>query len=352
VELLVVAAALEMALTRFLRENLTAADWSSLGITQHDGGDYQQLFGKLFAQLKKAAVVEALARATEFEAQIYRGPGLITYMTDDFLLDVLTDTTERSPTFMLPPFRKIDDTKSPRSWSFVKDPERETVQAWRHLLAREPRGLNWDGEVYKQLNAPAKLLDNPPRLDNREIYKFRIGREPDPSRTEAAQTALILVRVGPTSADSAEKVFRRYGGAYKKTALWYIGPERPPMPRTPVDEVFTITCDLESSPLYLWHHIAIKLVFNTISTATMALMGRVVGNAMIWLSPSNKKLIDRGSRLIAQLTGVGYDQACISLHEAIEEVDTRSRQGQEVPSPVALAIERLGLKDEQVNQYS
>ena len=39
---------------------------------------------------------------------------------------------------------------------------------------------------------------------------------------------------------------------------------------------------------------AIKLVLNTLSTATMARMGRVMGNAMVWVSPSNKKLIDRG----------------------------------------------------------
>jgi len=76
----------------------------------------------------------------------------------------------------------------------------------------------------------------------------------------------------------------------------------------------------------------------------MALMGRVVGNAMIWLSPSNKKLIDRGSRLISQLTGCSYDKACIELYKTIEEVESRSQKAEEVPSPVALAIEHIGLK--------
>lgn len=61
---------------------------------------------------------------------------------------------------------------------------------------------------------------------------------------------------------------------------------------------------------------------------------------MVWLSPSNKKLIDRGSRLIAQQTGCSYEQACIALHEAMEEVESGQRQGQEVSLPVALAIER------------
>jgi len=67
---------------------------------------------------------------------------------------------------------------------------------------------------------------------------------------------------------------------------------------------------------------------------------------MVGLSPSNKKLIDRGSRLIAQQTGCSYEQACIALHEGMEEVESGQRQGQEVSLPVALAIERLRGKRE------
>ena len=91
----------------------------------------------------------------------------------------------------------------------------------------------------------------------------------------------------------------------------------------------------------LWEHLAIKLILNTLSTATMVRMGRVIGNAMVWVSPSNKKLIDRGCRLIAQQTGCTYEHACEVLHEAIEEIGRRVQAGEEVPSPVALAIERI-----------
>jgi len=70
---------------------------------------------------------------------------------------------------------------------------------------------------------------------------------------------------------------------------------------------------------------------------------------MVRLSPSNKKLIDRGSRLIAQQTGCSYEQACIALHEAMEEVESGQRQSQSRENrdlPVALAIERLRGKRE------
>ena len=109
-----------------------------------------------------------------------------------------------------------------------------------------------------------------------------------------------------------------------------------------VDEHIHIPCDLPASPLRLWEHLAIKLILNTLSTATMVRMGRVIGNAMVWVSPSNKKLIDRGCRLIAQQTGCTYEHACEVLHEAIEEIGRRAQTGEEVPSPVALAIERIG----------
>ena len=110
------------------------------------------------------------------------------------------------------------------------------------------------------------------------------------------------------------------------------------------DEVFEFACALPGSPLGLWRHLAVKLILNTISTATMVRMGRVIGNAMVWLSPSNKKLIDRGSRLISQQTACSYEQACVELHKAMEQVELRQLRGEEAPSPVALAIERIGAR--------
>ena len=106
-------------------------------------------------------------------------------------------------------------------------------------------------------------------------------------------------------------------------------------------EHFHFACELPASPLHLWEHLAIKLVLNTVSTATMVRMGRVIGNAMVWLSPSNKKLIDRGTRLISQVTGCRYEHACEILHQTIEDVASIAQQGEEAPSPVALAIERI-----------
>ncbi len=42
----------------------------------------------------------------------------------------------------------------------------------------------------------------------------------------------------------------------------------------------------------------VKLVLNALSTCTMVRLGRVMGNTMIWVVPSNLKLIDRATRYI------------------------------------------------------
>ena len=54
---------------------------------------------------------------------------------------------------------------------------------------------------------------------------------------------------------------------------------------------------------------ATKLVLNMISTATMIKLGKVYGNLMVDLKTVNNKLIDRGIRIISDITGIEYNQA-------------------------------------------
>jgi N-acetylmuramic acid 6-phosphate etherase len=337
-ELFIVGSALEIALIRFLKKILPNEKILKLGLTEFDSIDYLRLLSELMEKLSSPQAVDTYARVIKFEEGIYRSDGLVTYMAGSMLLDVLTDTTERSPTFMLPAFRKYGDNISPNSWAFVKDPFRSTHKAWHALLQREPRGLNWQRRIYKQLNAPANLQNKPPKLDNSEIYKFMIGNESDPSRTNAPDSALVVITAGDEKEKLMHTALQNFGSQYKKNAALILGPKDI---TPPTDEIFKFPCDLRESPLQLWYHLAIKLILNTISTATMVRMDRVIGNAMVWLSPSNKKLIDRGSRLIAQQTGCSYEQAFIALHQAMDAVESGRKQGKEVPSPVALAIERL-----------
>ena len=52
-----------------------------------------------------------------------------------------------------------------------------------------------------------------------------------------------------------------------------------------------------------------KLVLNMISTAVMIKLGKVKGNKMVDMHLSNKKLVDRGTKMLMQEIGVEYETA-------------------------------------------
>jgi len=343
-ELLALGAAVEAALCEVLRRRLTDDEMRQLGIAPRSPADYPRLFGRLLDELSRQENVATIARLVEWEEAIYRRNGLVTYMTDRYLLDVLTDTTERAPTFRLPPFRKCDDEVSARSWAFVKNPRYPAKEAWRRLLRREPRGIDWPASVYRSLDVAPHLRDAPPTLDNREIEKFAIGNEIDPSRFEADDAGLAMILVGDEIGQAGppreafDRVFVEHAASFARTAAVAVGPAPPDRP---VDDVFHVACDLPASPFALWDRLAVKLTLNLMSTATMARMGRVEGNYMSRVETSNKKLVDRATRLVAHLAGVDYETACYALHEAIEKVAPQERATKDAPSPVTVAVEQL-----------
>ena len=53
--------------------------------------------------------------------------------------------------------------------------------------------------------------------------------------------------------------------------------------------------------------IATKFVLNTLTTASMSLMGKVIGNKMVDVAVMNSKLVDRAIRIIADFTGKSYN---------------------------------------------
>lgn len=58
-----------------------------------------------------------------------------------------------------------------------------------------------------------------------------------------------------------------------------------------------------------------KLVLNMLSTATMIRLGRVRDNRMVDMQLSNDKLVDRGTRMVSQETGLDYGRARALLLE-------------------------------------
>jgi len=289
----------------------------------------------LVQELDTAGNRAVMAEVAVREAQIYRQGGRVTYLASRFLLDIFSDTTERSPTFMLPPFRPGDDCSSAVSWAYAKDPTRSSENAWFDMLRHAPRGLDWTGEDYRVLGAADKLIENPPALGAREISRYLIGKEEDPSRTEKEPFWILRVGVGNTAVPGEEG-----------TDQLLIGGSDPVGASAGSARTLLIGVTLPESPVMLWHHLSVKLVFNTISTASMGIMGRIRGNWMVQLDPTNKKLIDRGSRIIAHLTGLPYDKACKELFlSLLSRERLKAAGGDSTTSPVVDALDRIQGED-------
>ena len=330
-EQLVAGAMLEKLLSLILHENLSSEEFAFF---PHSNIDYAAEMTKIVNDLKSSSSLELISKYIRFEEKLYREKGLATYFVDEFLIDIFTDTTERAPTFMLTPFRKCDDVEQLPSWAFVKTPLFSTPDAWKHYLGRELRCLKWTNEDYIQMKSPEKILKNPPAIDKHEMLKFLIGNEDEKCRFEAPRSAAVSIFSG----NEFIKI-PSITGNFTQHLILIIGDTF-----NAPEDALVIPGAVRLTNLKLMDHMKVKLAMNTISTGTMVCMGKVKSNWMSFVSMSNKKLIDRCIRLIAELAEISYEDACFALHQSIVELEQTDFTGKEEPSPVQYTLNKLAKK--------
>lgn len=191
-----------------------------------------------------------------WEAQTYKSNGLITYLcSQELSIAVLTDTTERSPTFSLAPFEKNDEQHLCLCYLAIKGVD-NSVSAWKKLLGREPRPISW-GEIDQKIGLE-------------EIYKFDISENS------------IIRRKQKTSIHSVFEI-----SLINEKLVFN-------------NQFLEKSLNVKDKPLYLIH-LALKLYLNTLSTLIMGLIDRYESNVMTWVKASNYKLIDRAARYVIKL---------------------------------------------------
>ena len=245
----------------------------------------RQSFSRLY-QAYKALDIGILAPFTEEESGIYsRGDYLFYEAGEDYAISILTDTTERAPTFSLYPFENQQDRDTERfnpCLCHLVLPEAENApEGYRMLLGRDPRTVEWP-ELKGRINS-SRLYGHD---FSRNIIGFRKSYLPD------AGHFTFSIR---GKADSI---------------------------------VFTLNDhqqEIECSGLdLLSRHVILKMLLNIHSTLIMGRLGRYQGNIMTWLRSSNNKLVDRTiryARLLLKGKGVeaGYDEVC---HACFQEMET------------------------------
>ena len=198
----------------------------------------------------------------------------------------------------------------------VKNPLHRTPECWGALLHRDVRCLEWTAEDYAAPGMPP--VKAPPPIGRSFLMKYLVGNEDAPERYLNCESAAVIVRAGRPDAEF-EAAAWKCAEKFSETRLFAVAPSDP-------------------SPLEIWKHLAVKLTFNTLSTGTMAAMGRVSGNWMSWVSISNKKLVDRGIRLISELSRISYEKAAERLFAADEWIASQDWTGKEEPCAVQVAL--------------
>jgi N-acetylmuramic acid 6-phosphate etherase len=184
------------------------------------------------------------------------------------------------------------------------------------------------------------------KIGRAELMQFKIGLDGLKHRPPVKGDSAIGIASGeflPVELEAAQK-------AGAKTGLINFCSRRrqsAPSEQSAIDQVFIPVPETDFL-LDGVTRVAVKLVMNALSTCTMVRLGRVMGNFMVWVVPSNLKLIDRATRYIAQLTGLTYEAANGLLFEVLEYVEPRMKEDQAYPPVVGLAVLRArhGLTNE------
>lgn len=341
VELLAAGAAIEVACWRWLKENLTEDELKAIGVGALELHEYAEQYQDLLNQLSSGKALEGLAKAVEYETKTYTANGLITYATHDYLMDIMTDTTERQPTFTLPPFRKFADQTSPISWAYAKNPLYPSSVTWQHIFRRPIKGLDWNKDTYVRLGADPSIINNPPQVGSGELALYNIGNEDDPSRYSRKPSSLVAMDINGSASPQLMKWFNENSVKFSEGLVLRMG--NIPVGTLHQNEIH-VPVKLTRTITDLMTHLFIKVAFNVLSTGTMAKMGRVFGNWMIQVLPTNKKLIDRSTRIIANLAGIPYEQANEEFFKSMYE-----RKPDEIyrESYVVETLRRLGFDPKQ-----
>ncbi|MGA1794966.1 MAG: hypothetical protein ACMUIL_03805 [bacterium] len=362
----------------FLDEN----ELTGLGFPATTGIAERLLF---FDDIRRSVLssLEDLGRLTLLESATYAGAKRATYCALQALITVFIDCTERSPTFRLHPLDTVRETER-KCWVQVWTEGREYLQAWRNFLGRDFRGLDipfYRSHFIRRIDDPwlkevaLRSLSHAGN-DQKRLYDLSLSQgnieKRGPQEGDLGVMVCMDEEIDALTDPSAS--FNRVVSLFKERnaglALILIGDTAPSqvkriLSRLPLDQdhdvVIHIPMDRTGDPLNLNRHMALKILLNAHSTGVMARMGRVVGNTMTGVDPSNLKLIGRATHLIVSHVNdtvsqdewikrngntppVTYAQANAVLFDAMDFVSRSGKQASEVALSIIRILEALRKK--------
>ncbi len=382
IETYVVAAIVETAVERALGAWLGRRDLARLGFDEGESvaAKLRDFGGVLDAA---RAALPALAALTDAEAAAYASGRFSTYYAEKGLITVFIDSTERSPTFRLYP---LDTVREPRRkcWIQVWTKAATPAEAWQAFLGRPFRGLAADlykGPFETQVPDPylrRAALESLKKAgnDQADLYDFSLSKAARANRGPKKGDLCVLVAMTPEEGDleragsSFDEVLRLAGEAGADAAVIVLT-DRTPKAFSRLEErlrsgwagsggrlIFVpVRVRAGGDPFGIRQQMAAKMLLNAHSTAVMAKLGKVVGNTMTNVSPSNLKLIGRATYLIQSHVNdvlgrpewvlangarppVSYGEANAVLYDSIAYLRDRPAEAGQT-AEVALSIIRI-----------
>lgn len=220
-----------------------------------------------------------MADFTRREADLYQQGHYVLYETDIYGVTILTDTTERAPTFSLSGFENQNDPNRKPSLSYMRIPETASaLDAWRAILLRDPNAIEWD---------ELRSIAGRDRMLGFDFSRAALGQRQQLTAPNNLHRFII-------KRDGNKMTF----------------------------ELDELRREIDVSGLHpLLEHLFLKVALNSHSTLIMGRLGRYESNVMTWVKPSNNKLIDRAIRYVQHLlneqniTGHSYEDICHALFE-------------------------------------
>ncbi|CAD8150238.1 unnamed protein product [Paramecium pentaurelia] len=240
-----------------------------------------------------------IAKFIELEADCYLRKEYVFYRSKpNIAINILTDTTERCPTFSLHPFESILDNPINPSWSYFVMDDSETkyndsLHAWESLLyGRQPRALSsnyW--HKYQHKVGLEKLLSH-------DISQDQIERRIKYAGGNHYQFRIVYDQ------DNLEMSWE------------FLSPNQERIHFEKIQGINDV----------LGQNIILKCLINIHSTLLMGRIGRYQSNIMIYVRPTNNKLIDRAIRYVQYLLkqnnvvneNITYALVCENLFEEIK----------------------------------
>jgi hypothetical protein len=239
---------------------------------------------------------------------------------------------------------------------FLFVPYGETPQAWERIIKRQPKCVEWsEGEVCALVSEDKvpRTYETVRKISYPELMRFKVGLDGVKYRPLGQGDCAVAIvseqekasLLSPNGFHRAQLEAAQKAGA--ATGLIYLGR------KDSIGEIrdFVAKWNLACVPVlvptpetdFLLDGVTragLKMLLNTLSTCTMVRLGRVMGNYMIWVVPSNLKLIDRSTRYIQRLTQLPYREANQLLFEVIEYVEPRMKADQAYPPVVGVSVMR------------